>query len=75
PNWPGLTPDPGRPTLVLAAPDAPGMNDRGDATVLRGADRQSVRELADTFTELDGGHWLHRDRPNDWLQAVLAFAG
>lgn len=75
PDWPGLPAESDRPTLVLAAPDAPGVNELADASVLRGADRQTVRELADTFTQIDGGHCLHRDRPNEWLQAVLAFTG
>lgn len=77
PDWPSLASAASdRPTLVLAAPDAPGSNRLFDATVLRGADRESARELADTFVELDGGgHCLHRDRPEDWLRAVLAFSG
>lgn len=75
-RWPSLQPDgPDRPTLVLAAPDAPGVNDVADETVLRGADRESARELADSFVELEGGHCLHRDRPNEWREAVLAFTG
>lgn len=64
-----------RPVLVLAAPDAPGVNRLDDATVLRGADRAKVYELADSFVEIPAGHSLHRDRPDDWLAAVLAFTG
>lgn len=75
-GWPTLRPDvPVRPTLVMAAPDAPGVNHGVDATVLRGSDRQLARELADSFVELEGGHNLHRDAPHEWRQAVLAFTG
>lgn len=75
-QWPTLSADlPDRPTLVIAAPDAPGVNQGVDETVLRGPDRQAARELVDSFVELDGGHHLHRDRPNEWREAVLAFTG
>ncbi len=75
-QFPFLTPDvPDRPTLVLAAPDAPGVNQVADETMLRGDDRHTARELADSFVELEGGHNLHRDRPHEWRQAVLAFTG
>lgn len=75
-RWPTLRADgPDCPTLVIAAPDAPGVNPGADETVLRGADRQSVRELADSFVEIAGGTRLHRDRPQEWRQAVLAFTG
>lgn len=75
-GWPALSPESvASPTLVLAAPDAPGVNEVVDATVLRGDDRSRARELSDAFVELDGGHNLHRDRPNEWRQAVLAFTG
>ena len=75
-SWPTLRADAvDRPVLVLAAPDAPGVNRLADATVLRGADRALVHELADSFVEIPAGHSLHRDRPDEWLAAVLAFTG
>ena len=40
--------------MVLAAPDAPGINRGEDATVLRGLDRAAARVIADAFVELDG---------------------
>jgi len=76
PAWPTLRPDTvDRAVLVMAAPDAPGVNRLADATVLRGEDRAFVRELADSFVEVPAGHCLHRDRPDEWLRAVLDFAG
>ena len=56
------------PALVLAATE-----ERGSA--LRD-DRQKVRELVPDgrFVVLDSGHCLHRDRPDEWLRAVSAFA-
>jgi pimeloyl-ACP methyl ester carboxylesterase len=75
-TWPTLRPDAvDRPVLVLAAPDAPGVNRLADATVLRGDDRALVHEIADSFVEIRAGHSLHRDRPDEWLAAVLAFTG
>jgi pimeloyl-ACP methyl ester carboxylesterase len=64
------------PTLVLAAPDAPGRFPLDPGSALRGADRRAVRaELApERFVELDGGHCLHRDNPQGWLEAVDSFA-
>ena len=75
-RWPSL--DAARlssPTLVLAAPDAPGINRGENATTLRGIDRAAARVIADAFVEIDGGHCLHRDRPDAWLQAVTGFTG
>ena len=63
------------PTLVLAAPDAAGVNRDENATTLRGDDRAAARVIADAFVEIDGGHCLHRDRPDAWLQAVTGFTG
>ena len=60
---------------MLAAPDAPGINRDEDGTALRGVDRAAARVIADAFVEIDGGHCLHRDRPDAWLQAVTGFAG
>ena len=38
-------------------------------------DRAAARVIADAFVEIDGGHCLHRDRPDAWLQAVTGFTG
>jgi pimeloyl-ACP methyl ester carboxylesterase len=64
------------PTLVLAAPDAPGAAPRDARSALRGADRAAVRAVlpAGRFVELDGGHCLHRDDPARWLAVVDGFA-
>ena len=43
--------------------------------MLRGNDRAAARQIADAFVELDGGHCLHRDQPDAWLQAILDFTG
>jgi pimeloyl-ACP methyl ester carboxylesterase len=64
-----------RPIMVIAAPDAPGVSRGEDATALRGSDRSRARMVADEFVELDGGHCLHRDLPDDWLRIVTGFAG
>ena len=61
--------------MIIAAPDAPGLSRNEDATALRGSDRSRARLVADEFVELDGGHCLHRDQPDDWLRIVSAFAG
>ena len=73
-RWPSL--DAARltcPTMVLAAPDAPGINRVEDATALRGVDRAAALVIADAFVELDGGHCLHRDQPDAWLKAITEF--
>jgi pimeloyl-ACP methyl ester carboxylesterase len=65
------------PVLVLAAPDAPpGSFNTDGGTALRGTDRKAVQALAptDRFVVVDGGHCLHRDQPDRWVQAVSAFA-
>jgi pimeloyl-ACP methyl ester carboxylesterase len=64
------------PTLVLAAPDAPGCFPLESRSALRGADRQAVRgALApERFVEIESGHCLHRDDPQRWLEAVDDFA-
>jgi pimeloyl-ACP methyl ester carboxylesterase len=64
------------PTLVLAAPDAPGRFALDQRSALRGADREAVRgALApERFVEIDGGHCLHRDDPQRWLEVVDDFA-
>jgi pimeloyl-ACP methyl ester carboxylesterase len=64
------------PTLVLATPDAPGRFPLDERSALRGADREAVRgALApERFVEIEGGHCLHRDDPQRWLEVVDAFA-
>jgi pimeloyl-ACP methyl ester carboxylesterase len=64
------------PTLVLAAPDAPGRFPLDPGSALRGADREAVRgALArERFVEIEGGHCLHRDDPQRWLEVVDGFA-
>ena len=64
------------PTLVLAAPDAPGRFPLDPGSALRGADRETVRAALapERFVELDGGHCLHRDDAQRWLEAVGDFA-
>ena len=64
------------PILVLAAPDAPGRFPLNERSALRAADRQAVRgALApERFVEIEGGHCLHRDDPQRWLEVVDGFA-
>jgi pimeloyl-ACP methyl ester carboxylesterase len=64
------------PTLVLAAPDAPGRFPLDERSALRGADRAAVRGglAPERFVEIEGGHCLHRDDPQRWLEAVDGFA-
>ncbi len=64
------------PTLVLAAPDAPGCFPLDPGSALRGADRQIVRAAlaAGRFVEFEGGHCLHRDDAQRWLDVVDGFA-
>jgi pimeloyl-ACP methyl ester carboxylesterase len=64
------------PMLVLAARDAPGRFPLDAGSALRGADREAVRgALApQRFVEIEGGHCLHRDDPQRWLEVVDAFA-
>ena len=56
------------PVLVLAASEARGSALRGD--------RAAVRDLlpAERFVEFEAGHCVHRDRPDEWLRVVTAFA-
>ena len=63
------------PTLVLAAPDAPGSFPLDPGSALRGADREAVRRALapERFVVVDGGHCLHRDDPARWLEAVDGF--
>jgi pimeloyl-ACP methyl ester carboxylesterase len=64
------------PVLVLAAPDAPGRFPLDPGSALRGHDREGVRAALapERFVVVDGGHCLHRDDPERWLQAVDGFA-
>lgn len=64
------------PMLVLAAPDAPGRFPLDPGSALRGADREAVgAALApERLVEIQGGHCLHRDDPQRWLEAVGDFA-
>jgi pimeloyl-ACP methyl ester carboxylesterase len=63
-------------TLVLAARDAAGRFPLDQGSALRGDDREAVRAAVrpGRFLELDGGHCLHRDDPQRWLEVVDAFA-
>jgi pimeloyl-ACP methyl ester carboxylesterase len=76
-EWPALESRLPVPTMVIAAREVAAVAGDGpvDATVLRGQDRTTARQVADTFVELDGGHCLHRDQPDAWLRAVLDFTG
>jgi pimeloyl-ACP methyl ester carboxylesterase len=64
------------PMLVLAATAAPGHVPLDAGSALRGADREAVRgALApERFVEIEGGHCLHRDDPQRWLEVVDGFA-
>jgi pimeloyl-ACP methyl ester carboxylesterase len=64
------------PVLVLAARDAPGRFPLDAGSALRGADREAVRSALapGRFVEIEGGHCLHRDDAQRWLQAVDGFA-
>jgi pimeloyl-ACP methyl ester carboxylesterase len=64
------------PMLVLAAPDAPGRYPLDPGSALRGADRKAVwAALApERVVEMEGGHCLHRDDAQHWLEAVDDFA-
>jgi pimeloyl-ACP methyl ester carboxylesterase len=66
----------GVPSLVLAAPDAPGSFPLNPGSALRGADREAVRAALppERFVVLEGGHCLHRDDPARWLEVVDGFA-
>jgi pimeloyl-ACP methyl ester carboxylesterase len=64
------------PILVLAAPDAPGRFPLDPGSALRGADREAVRAALspERFVEVEGGHCLHRDDAQRWLEVVGDFA-
>jgi pimeloyl-ACP methyl ester carboxylesterase len=64
------------PVLVLAAPAAQGSFAEEGGTALRGPLREVVRALVPPhrFVVLDGGHCLHRDLPERWLDEVERFA-
>jgi pimeloyl-ACP methyl ester carboxylesterase len=64
------------PMLVLAATAAPGRFPLDAGSALRGADREAVRAALapERFVEIEGGHCLHRDAPQRWLEVVDGFA-
>ncbi|HEX6697346.1 MAG TPA: alpha/beta hydrolase [Solirubrobacteraceae bacterium] len=64
------------PVLVLAARDAQGRFPLDAGSALRSADRAAVRAAlaAERFVEIEGGHCLHRDDPQRWLETVDGFA-
>jgi pimeloyl-ACP methyl ester carboxylesterase len=63
------------PLLVLAAPAGDGFPEAG-ASALQGPDREAVRASLPPgrFVVLDGGHCLHRDLPERWVEVVGGFA-
>jgi pimeloyl-ACP methyl ester carboxylesterase len=63
------------PMMVIVAPEGSRPDKEADTSSLRGADRGVARQVADAFVELDGGHCLHRDRPELWLRTIIDFAG
>lgn len=74
-EWAGIDPTALTcPTVIIAAPDAPGVNRLEDATALRGDDRRVAIELVESVVELEGGHTLHRDVPEAWLSVVLNYS-
>jgi pimeloyl-ACP methyl ester carboxylesterase len=64
------------PVLLIVAPDAPGDFAVDGGSALRGEARAAVRAAvpAGRFVVMDGGHCLHRDLPDAWLDTVTAFA-
>ncbi|MGW0227765.1 alpha/beta fold hydrolase [Actinopolymorpha singaporensis] len=64
------------PALLLVAPDEPHPSGTGRLSTLRGLDRLAAERCvpAERFVVLPGGHHLHRDVPERWLQAVTRFA-
>jgi pimeloyl-ACP methyl ester carboxylesterase len=66
----------GVPVLVLAGPESGGTFGTASGSALTEDARRGVREAlpAGRFVELPGGHCLHRDHPDLWLNAVAAFA-
>ena len=63
------------PLLVVAAPPGDGFVEHG-GSALQGPAREAVRALLppDRFVVLDGGHCLHRDLPDRWVEVVGGFA-
>jgi pimeloyl-ACP methyl ester carboxylesterase len=64
------------PVFVVAAPDGPGSFPADPGSAVRGADRDALRARlpAERFVVLEGGHCLHRDDPERWVDAVASFA-
>jgi pimeloyl-ACP methyl ester carboxylesterase len=63
------------PVLLLVAPDTDQPLD-WRRSALFGPARQAVQALvpADRFVVMDGGHCLHRDHPDAWVETVTNFA-
>lgn len=63
------------PVLVLAAPDDRAGTMWSTLSALSTQDRKAIqaRIPAHHFTVLDGGHFLHRDAPHEWLGAFDEF--
>lgn len=63
------------PVLVLAAPDDRAGTTWSNLSALSTADRKTIqaRLPAHHFVVLDGGHFLHRDAPHEWLEAFSEF--
>jgi pimeloyl-ACP methyl ester carboxylesterase len=64
------------PVLVLAAPDDRAGTAWSNLSALSTVDRKAIqiRLPAQHFVVLDGGHFLHRDAPHEWLEAFSEFA-
>jgi pimeloyl-ACP methyl ester carboxylesterase len=64
------------PALVLAAPDAAGRFPLDPGSALRGVEREAVRSALapERFVVLEGGHCLHRDDAQRWVEVVDGFA-
>ncbi len=73
-DWPQLDPATLRcPTLLMLGADPP--VDPADPSALLGEDRAAACLVADVVLEVDAGHCVHRDQPEEWLRAVAEFSG
>ncbi len=64
------------PVLVLAGAELSGTFPfEGGGSALNGRDRADVRAVLEEhrFVVIDGGHCLHRDAPDQWIEAVIGF--